>query len=382
MKMRKSFKIILGLAICLLPLSVGAFVVQNGDYAEVKDSETVDGNYYFAGDTLDVRGAVLGDVICAGNKINISGKVEGDVICAGSSITISGEVKGSVIFVGNDLEVSGNVYHNVRFAGSSLTLARTANVGWDANFFAEKVSASGKIEKNLHGAAQLVNIYGNIGKDVNLEMFPYSSDKNQPALIIASDAKVDGDLYYRAITSASFSTSSVLGKVERTEPQRNQTDYGNLAMNKLLALCSLLVIGLLLILLFPKRLKEMADHQPADFWKALFRGFLILTAIPVAIIILLFSVIGIPLALIILALYIPGLFLASVASAIMIGMALSRILIKKQPVKSPILEMILGVVIIWILFMIPVIGIIFRIVSIFTGFGVLCMYIQRHYVKA
>ena len=92
----------------------------------------------------------------------------------------------------------------------------------------------------------------------------------------------------------------------------------------------MILIGLVLIFLMPKYLKDVNHNLKKQSGKIALIGAGLLLIIPPLAIILLFTIIGIPLALILFSLWLAGLFLAKTIITIVLGEMLIKDLFKKQ----------------------------------------------------
>src|SRR3990167_2378864 len=79
----------------------------------VPRGESKIGNYYAAGNSVEVAGAVESDLIVAGGSVVVSGAVGGDVIVAGGNVRVSGPVGGNIRVIGGNVEILGTVARNV-----------------------------------------------------------------------------------------------------------------------------------------------------------------------------------------------------------------------------------------------------------------------------
>ena len=363
--------VILGLAIMLLPLTASAYSIKKGDSIYVPKDETIEGNLYAAGSTLNIEGKVTGDVICAGQSIDISGEVAGDVICAGQSINIKGNIGGNLRLAGNTINFSGQVARNAMIFGATIVTSASSTIGWDLLALGNVVELRGNIGRDLYGGAAKANLAGQIGKNVNLHLGSKNADNNN--LIVAGTAKINGDLTYTSSNNAAIDNGAAIkGKLTHNLPiiTAAKPNFVNLTWwwGNLIAVFSALVIGLVLISFWRETIIKITDLMLNKAGVCLGWGILVLLLTPIIALVLLITIIGIPLSLILIALWLIALYLSKILVGILVGRNLINRFAPKQK-NSLIKGMVIGIVIIYILFAIPFFGHILSLLTMLWGLG-------------
>jgi len=78
--MSKKLKILLIALVLLLPLPILALEIHNNDNVTLGTDKVIDGNYYAAGQNIEIYGTVNGDLFLAGNMITIdSENINGNI---------------------------------------------------------------------------------------------------------------------------------------------------------------------------------------------------------------------------------------------------------------------------------------------------------------
>jgi len=365
----------------LLPASVLAFAAENGNMVYVGEDRTIDGNYYAAGASVTIDGKVTGDVFCAGQSIAINGVVEGDVICAGQSISVNGKVGGSLRVAASDINVRGSVARGITVAAANVSVDKDAKVGWDALIAAANVQIRGELGRSLLGAGANYLLGGKING--NVDLYLDNNMKNKTAeLVVADTALIAGQLSYRSTTDASISGKAqikgeVIHKTLQAGRPKKPSGGGIFAMF-ILAVASALVVGWLLIGLWKKPVIEMAENMTRKFWSTLGIGFAIAVLTPLAAIILAISMVGIRLALLLIWSWLILLMLSKIVAGIAVGRAVLRNMwtSKKDSLGT---ALIIGVILSWIVFYIPVIGWIISCVAAWWGLGALVLHLKSRY---
>ncbi len=358
----------------IIPISAKAFAVKTGDSVYIAKDQIIEGNLYAAGSSITVDGTVTGDVICAGQTVNINGTVEGDVICAGQSVNINGAVNGSVRVVGNSININGQVARNVMAFGAAVNLGTEANVGWDMLIGAATGEIRGKVGRDLYGGVASATIAGEIGKDVRLKIDNQKSNKS--GLIIMDEAIIGGNIIYTDKAEALIASGAVIaGEITHNLPkvrkERTITAWG-----RLYSIFSALVVGLVLISLWHKQIKKLTDKMLDKVGPSIGWGVIIMFLAPIIAILLLITLIGMPLAFILIGVWLIALFISKILVGILIGRGLLKRFWEKKK-DSLILAMVIGIVIAWIIFSLPIVGWLLCLVAMWWGLGGIWLYFRK-----
>jgi len=130
----------------------------------------------------------------------------------------------------------------------------------------------------------------------------------------------------------------------------------------LLGLASALLTGVIVIALAPTLVTQTADRLAAQPWISLAIGAGVLLLTPAVILVLFCTIVGIPLATILLAMYLIMLYLAQLFLAVVLGRWVISGLGRADP--SLYLSLLVGLVIVWLLGLIPVVGFVARSVRL------------------
>jgi len=349
-----------------------AFASQPEQMVVVAADEIIDGNFIKFGSVIDIAGAVNGDVIVAGNSITISGPVAGDVIAAGSSITISGSVGGSVRVLGQSISITSEVARNVWALGSSVALSDESRVGWDLIAAGATITANGPVGGNITSGGATVVIGNTVGKNVSAAI---DTDGH---LILTEKANIAGNVSYQAAGPEQLeqrSGAQIAGEVTQqpfSRPDANQFKKAFSAAGlffKMVSLFSLLVIGLIIVSLIPKKVQQVTDTMLTKPWPTLGIGAAYFFVTPLAIILLFFTIIGIPLALMAIPLYLISLYVGKLFVAITVGWWLMQRFSQGKYKGSPIVPLILGLIALIIVTWLPVLGWLIGLVAVWWALG-------------
>lgn len=158
------------------------------DFVVVGSDETVPDDLYAAGNVVDVRGVVEGDVTAAASqRVVVSGTIEGDLIAIAPYVEVSGEVTGSVRVIADRVSIVGTVGTDVVVAGRRATVEGT--VGGDLLTVGQQAQVLGSVERNVKATAiGVITIEGDVGGDLEV---------NANRLEVSPTAAVAGDVRYR-----------------------------------------------------------------------------------------------------------------------------------------------------------------------------------------
>ncbi|MBI4779103.1 hypothetical protein HY797_01460, partial [Candidatus Falkowbacteria bacterium] len=302
---------------------------------------------------------------------NINGDVAGDVICAGQSININGKVGGNLRVAGNTINFNGQVARNGIIIGATTVTAASSTIGWDLLILGNIFELRGDVGRDLFGSAGKVNVAGQVGKNLNLNFG--SKNNNDKPLVIAGTAKINGDVKYKSDKDAALDSGAVIkGEVIHNFPivPTKKSNLSNLGWwwVKLISIFSALIIGLVLISFWRAQLIKITDLMLAKIGPSFGWGILALLLTPLIIIILLITIIGIPLSLILLALWLVVMYTSKVLTGILVGRSLVNNYWPKQK-NSLILAMIIGIVITYLIFSLPIIGPFMSLLAMLWGLG-------------
>ncbi len=362
----------------ILPVSVFAFEIKTDDSIYVGPNETIEGNLYAVGQAVNIDGKITGDLFCIGQSINIRGEVAGDVICAGQSVDISGQINGSVRTVGNTINVRGNIAHNLQMFGVNLILSQEGIVGWDTLIAGASTNIDGKIGRSLYGGVANGTINGEINGNVDLSLD--SRKQGNPTLVISDKAIINGNLTYTDWRDATIgNNANIIGSIIRNQPKEKNDNKNIMAVwawSKLYSVFAALVIGLVVISLWRKPIIEITDKMLKKPNKAIGWGAVVMLITPILSIILIFTLIGLPLAIILFSFWLLAIYLSKIIAGIFIGRNILEKTWKKKK-DSLIWAMIIGIIICWLIFSIPLIGWLLTLVAIWWGLGGAWLYLKK-----
>ncbi|HHV18980.1 MAG TPA: polymer-forming cytoskeletal protein [Thermoanaerobacterales bacterium] len=251
------------------------------------------------------RVQIQGDI-----TINADEVIMGDTIAILGNITVDGKVTGDVVAVLGDVRVNGEVMGDVTAVGGRIIRGETSKVYGTIT------------EIKVSGIKDIVN--GITRQGINLGP---------------------------SIKKYNWSFS------------RNW-EYG---WFKFIRFLGLLAMGTLVIILFPNSTKTAAGGVEKEIGRKMLIGLLIFMLTPVALLLLLITLIGIPLIPILLLLLYGAGFFGYLCISIHIGRRLNEQLKIKPEV---LLEFALGALLLWLIQLVPIIGGFTSIIVLIMSLGI------------
>ncbi|HEY9151461.1 MAG TPA: hypothetical protein VIN60_01145 [Anaerolineales bacterium] len=319
-KTYKAFSILILIAwMMLIATPAYAFDGRSGDKVVIQAGDVVNDDLYVGANQFVLDGTVNGDVVAGGQMITINGTINGNLIAAGQTIVINGTVTGasriagSVLFIGE----KANIGRDVVGAGYSLESRKGSVIGRDLIFAGGQILSAGNVTRNIQVATGGLEIAGNVGGNVKADVGDNQSQSGPPpsafmgpstvpvpmvstGLTIDPSAKISGDLNYTQTKDLTFPAGVINGKIVRSAPSVNQSmkieetstqKVANWSLNLLRSLVTLILIGLLLLWLFPALIKKPTEKLETKFWPSLGWGVIAYAAFFFSILVIAFVMI-------------------------------------------------------------------------------------------
>ncbi|NPV90165.1 MAG: hypothetical protein HPY50_05270 [Firmicutes bacterium] len=331
------------------------------------------GPLFVAGNNVVINADVDGDVFAAGENITVNGKINGDLLAAARTLSINSTVTGDIRCAAENIDFKGETAQSLTAFCSIFRGMGSSLVNRDAVIFAGNVDLSGKIGRDLLGSAGQVGINGSIEGDVRLW--------EVQRLSLNSTAVVGGSITYRSPEEAAVAPGAKVAGTKNWEPIAETTPAerpkeGINWFGQVAGFAAGVLLWGLLTLMFPKMWVRLSQAVEKDPWPVLGWGLLALLLTPLAIILLLVTVIGIPISLLLLMAYVTLLL----ASKVIVGDALGRFLAERfgWVGRVPaILPFMIGFLALKLLVNIPVAGFLLSLVVMCTALGVVIICIHQ-----
>lgn len=368
--MRKILASILLSFFALITLASPSFALtKSGETIIIPQGQTVNETLYASGESIKIQGTVNGDVMCAGNSIRVEGLINGDLLCAGQTITVTGLVNGNIRSAGEALNLEGQVTRNVMFFGQTLTQTTQSIVNGEMFLGAQNTTIDGTVGKKVTGGVDKVALNGFIG----------SADISGTRVTVGPSASISGNLTYSSDNEAQIDPgASISGVITQQPPKVNGEEFKEAFAKiagaiflvwKITMFIMLLTAAILVAWIFPKFSQAVITSMTARPLNAILWGLALFVGSCIVIVLLAATIVGIPLAILAFIVFSLIGFLARIMVAIFVGDFIMR---KVRKAKTPlVLSAIIGVFASWILYQIPVLGILVSIIAGFWSLGAL-----------
>jgi len=335
----------------------------------ITSGEVVNDDLYLAGNRITINGVVNGDVLAAGSTVIIDGTVNGDVIALASTLEFGGEITGSLRTAASTILIGGTIGEDLVIAGSTIDLSNTAEVGRDLVFGASNLKVKSAITRNILGVGDKVEFSDVTGGDISVEV---------ESLTIASTATIKGDLVYTSDNEVDIRQGAVIeGEITRKIPDRWIITPAMKAWAKVITYLMVLLLGIIIILIAPRKSAEVVSKIQKTPLKTLGWGALIFFVTPIAIVIAILTIIGIPVGLIATVLY--GLLIF--VSQLIIGLFVGRWILSRFNVEDTkgnlILGLFIGFTLLTLVKLIPWVGFILWWPTALFGIGAIVLMFSR-----
>jgi hypothetical protein len=360
-------KIVLTLLLLSFFFSTPVLAQRQGDVVRVGSDQVIDHDYFATGGQVVIDGTINGDAYIFGGDVEVNGKINGDLLIAGGSVLVKGDIAQDIRAAGGNVTIEGRVGRNISAAAGSLKLRGMDPVAGNVWVAGGTISTSKTIQKDLNIAGGDVFVDSEVRGSLNSRVGTIS---------VGNNLKVAGDLNYQADQRAPIPPeASVSGKVNYSEvPKREEEQrfigsltksafYFSLYTNFVLFLITLLLWKLMPH--FSQRVIETISAKPG--WSTLV-GLLMWIILPVAVVLALISIVGIPVAILVVVGAVILYFVASGFVATWVGQKILSNFGYHDSTPSAVLT---GLIVLFILNMIPFVNFLVFLAIALTGVGAL-----------
>lgn len=329
--------IVLMITAWLVMSPVSAFDLRSGDNIVI--SEPVDDDLMTSAGSMIVNAPVK-SITWAGGTLIINEPVEKNLIAIGGTIQVNAPVGTDLIAIGGDIEINGDVNGKVVVCGGSVTM-------------------SGDAENIVVNSGTVI-----LGKNT----------------VISKDAIISASSYTTQATILGNLTIEDGGRQDIGPHLKTVVEMIEVFITITMVLCffGFLILGIVFVKICPAFHEALVKTGKDKTLLSFVAGIAGLVIGFILFVILMITIIGIPFAFLLLFLMLIGLMLANILTGALAGEWIQKIAKKKIGL---IWGFVIGFVIINVLFLIPFLGFIFWIVSVFLGFGMLVLTCYDTYSK-
>lgn len=344
-----------------------------------------------AAENLVVTEDIDGDLYAFGNNVQIDGDVNGDLIAAGASVMINGNVSDDVRVAAATVIINGEVGKNVTVGAGELVFDQNSVVNGSVIAGAGNTTFAGQILGKVWLGGQDANLTGNFGHDFETSVEELSVNSN---VMVAGNFKAKVDSEFSSEDSL-IKQDQVGGKREITrrvsetseakQVQPEQDKMGRaLAMAMitkfLLKVATGMVMGSLALYFFPKVSEKLSAFLLGNPLASVGYGFAALVLTPMAVVLMMVLVVTLPLGFFTLMFYMMMLVAAKWVSARTLGVWLAKMM-KVAWLKNKYAQLALGLVVLFALSAVPVLGWAVKTIAFFLGMGALVNLVMEVFGK-
>ncbi len=261
------------------------------------------GDAFRAGMSVTHDAAGADDLFMAGDRVTGRVDITGSAHLAGRKVTMEGAVSGDLYAAGEEVAIQGNVSGDASLLGRTVSVAR---VGGDLRVAASDLQVGGNIGGNAIIAGRDVAFDAAVGGDVTLAA--RNVDWGEAAsiagrLIIHEEELGDLEVPERVASVDRIERREVEGREVERQQEPRRSHWRSSIGDFLFEVIVVTILAVLIAALMPTRLAKMQRRVLARPIHTLWLGFLSLSAVTGASILLAVTIVGLPLvaALVLLA---------------------------------------------------------------------------------
>lgn len=358
----------------LFTLPISAAIVKVAEEYSLSEGEIIAGDLYAVGGSVTVSGDVEGDTVVIGGDVFLNGITASDVFVLGGLVNVVGITGDDIRIVGGQITVGEDVPGDVVVLGGVIRILSNVSVGGDVITVGGRTIIDGDVAGDVQVYGGEVSLNGQIGGNTRLFI---SGD-----IFIGDNAQLDGDLIYTASHEADISeTAIIVGEISFKETRITKDVqsffsalFGAFFVTKIL---TLLVAGLLAIFVFRKFSESLVSCAISGIGKELLRGFVVLIAVPIALIFFFVTVLGAMVGILGLLVYVGLIIIAKIYTGIVFGTFLSKVIQKKVNIDWR--WTVIGITLLQIISLVPIVGWLVVTVSFLVTLGAFSRFIYQRF---
>lgn len=290
-------RLLIGSIVFAATLAAGAVAQPTAAPAQETHMTVVGGHLFGAGNTVRTTDGATDDAFLAGSRVFAGGTYQDDLFAAGRAVTVAGDVQRDVFGAGGTVEIERTVGDDAYLAGGTVTVREGARIAGDAFLAGSTVEVFGAIGGDLWVGGTTVAVAGTINGNVTVRADTFT---------LSPSARINGSLTYTARQSANISTAAtVSGGIRAEEPERRgdmgerdgERNWAAAAGWSLGGVIGLLLLAAVLQWAFPQLVLQASDTMGDFVLRSFGLGVVAVVGLPLAGLILLFTIVGIPLGL-------------------------------------------------------------------------------------
>lgn len=288
-------------------------------------------------------------------------------ISIGGDVAISRATDGPVIAIGGSVIVNAPVNGSVRAAGGTVALGADSAISGDVSIAAGTIVVEGPILGDLHAAAGDVRLDGQVVGDASIAA---------GTLVLGPHARIEGHLTFHGDQLRRDPGAQVLGGMARSQ-SRHHHEYRRTLAERFAHgwawTAVLMVLAALIAAALPEASQRLARELRERPWLTPLLGLIALTAIPIAAVLVMITIIGIPIGVLALVAYAALLLIGYVWLAVVLGAMLLDRVSPETAARTAwrVGAAVLAMLVLAILVRAPLVGSLFRLAALAVGVGMI-----------
>ena len=338
--------------------------------------QIIESDFIRVGETVQIDGEIKGDAYLAGTVVTVNGKIDGDLFVLGGKVSVNGPVGGSIRILGADVTSNSSVDRSVLLVCANCTVTKRSTMSGSLMVVASNLEqSSGRVGRGFRFFGNRLYLNSEVANEAfvvaNQEFLlgPSASISGQlkytgnNAAILEPGATVAGEILYQKTDKEGnfprfFGAKNILASYQRIKP-----------LTQLFGLTVSALIGFVLLGLFPKGFEKVVMAIENKPYASLGWGVVASLMIPMVAVLFALTIVGIPVSLVLLLMGYVIWIVVSYFSAFFIG---RKILLVRFGERRG-WALVLGLVLIYVLGLIPIIGALIKLVLFLLAFGAIIL---------
>ncbi len=232
-----------------------------GGSITIEDDDT--GDVVALGGQIDIGGNIGGDMVAIGGQVDIDVHSEGEIVAIGGQVTVEGITTSSAVVFGGDLDVGLIVGDELVVAGGQVSIDPETNVAGEARIFGGDVSVDGVYSGNVKTGGGSITLNGHFSDTVEIGGYDVEVDGffGGDVIIEVEDLEFGdsvqflGDLTIRSPNEPEIPDGLTVGgsytyeKISRTEISFGDAEMYEMAMIFGFGAVAVLILSLLFLII-------------------------------------------------------------------------------------------------------------------------------------
>ncbi len=334
----------------------------------VRAGETHKGNVVKIAPSSSIEGTLDGDMYVTSPEVRISGVVTGDVFVAGSQIDVSGKIEKSFRGAAGNIVIDGTIEGNVLATGGNFILGSNGHVKGNVSAYTGQFTNHGTIDGSLTFTGGTANLGGKINEDAII---------TADAIGIEPGAHIDGDVTYSTRRQMTAELKAITGgdvvydENAVREKKHRKSDDGDLRPTKfgvgtwIAFFTASFLFGCAMLAVFRDQEPKVTAAISSDGLRCAGIGF-VSVLVTIGLCLSMILLITIPFVVIYLVAYVIALYLGKIPVAVWLGQVVLK---RLRPASGIYAALLVGLVLLYLIFMIPFLGVVAQCLVALLGLG-------------